>query len=745
MKNLIKANFRKFLKNKGRVFGLILLMFASLMIFGAMTNVFLPIERAEEMLAKKGNQEEFRLIISSMPNAQTIKEIEEKYQVSLEKNVSKSVVEGDEKWTIVANNSSINQTVLQTGRMPKTAKETLVDPEFLTAKGSRLGDEITVKNQTFKIVGTFYRPDYVLFSDINQASPISPENQHLISLTNEGFSNIPEQETIVLSGKSKANSKIEELKKDVRFSYLAVNDNALIGGASVMMNKNKQLSLYFSAMILICSIFILLILLKKIVAEQLKTFGVLLALGYKKRELLLSFLPFPLLIGSVSSIVGYILGFLLSGELRKTMLVYFHLPKVEEKFPFLALALTTFFIASLLMVATIVLVLRLLYPKALVLMNGSVKYSKNSWLVRRLKNLPMKNFVNKTALSFTLSRSKQLGLLIFTSFLSVFLLLVALLQFHLPNQTSELLKKQYHFDYMLQYDQLQRLEETAEENAQVAFIANVESLKKQKEKIDSKQVVLNASRFQTKDYLKLYNGENKSVNHFVTKNQAVVSRYFASRHNVKIGETLNLVVNGKNISFKVKEFVDDATQTIYADFDWKELQKLHQNQYNFLYTNKNVGQSKEYPKISRSKAIDNHLTIAKQLQAGSISIGIVAFIISVVLLVFTISSIVEDSKNNLVLLKLLGYRKRELNRMFLRNAQYLFVLSSILFLFFSSRIFQMMEKQLTIQLSMPLKIALSTGDTFFILSFLILLIVLVSGSQKRKINRLSINEVLFSR
>jgi putative ABC transport system permease protein len=142
------------------------------------------------------------------------------------------------------------------------------------------------------------------------------------------------------------------------------------------------------------------------------------------------------------------------------------------------------------------------------------------------------------------------------------------------------------------------------------------------------------------------------------------------------------------------------------------------------------------------KAFD---TMTKPLQAIIGSIASISFIIGLIVIYVVTSLTIEENKDNISLLKVLGYRKKEIYSLILNSSRFIVVLGYILgvplLLGSLTALFKSMTKEMSISFPVTL------DYIYIIIGFVIIYLTFELSKllSRKKINKISMSEALKSR
>lgn len=352
---LLRKAKRTLLANKKSYFACMFLIAVGIIMQTALGIAASGLEKSMLEFYKSNNLADTYATVQSMP---------EDYVDTLEKIPGISSAEGryiaemraeipnsDETITLrlIAANSIENPTLNAlniTGTAPKNKTEILVNPAFFKANNLSEGDTISIfskgKEYTFTLTGTAISPEYVYITkDMTQMLPDE---------AGFGIGYITTESMEALTGYvGVANSIIFQREKDVSFDdiKLQLEDSLSRFGLKELFDKEDLLSCFFldleitsirsmsssmPTVFLLLAAVVLYLMLKRVIDQERTQIGTLKAFGYSNIQLILHYLTYGAITGTIGGITGCILGYMLSGPYLEMFQQFFMLPPIESSF-----------------------------------------------------------------------------------------------------------------------------------------------------------------------------------------------------------------------------------------------------------------------------------------------------------------------------------------------------------------------------------------------------------------------------
>ena len=240
------------------------------------------------------------------------KELEDQYQVELEPQQYINLNYQDTKFRLFAETQQVDLYTVTEGRRLETADEIVVTYKYAKANGIAVGDTLELAGKKFQVCGLGIKPDYaVMFYDFSESIAnkegfgigiISREAMDRLSGAAEYYS------VRYLDPKQEQAFRTEIYEKYGTQEYVEQKSNPRIW---IMYEEADNLvaefSLY-SPIIMIIVVAVIAMVLARTVRQDGKTIGTLMALGYRKRELIRHYMVY----GMIPAVAGDLMGILFS-------------------------------------------------------------------------------------------------------------------------------------------------------------------------------------------------------------------------------------------------------------------------------------------------------------------------------------------------------------------------------------------------------------------------------------------------
>ncbi|NFS07538.1 FtsX-like permease family protein [Clostridium botulinum] len=643
--------------NKGSYIGCTLLVLLSCILFSSFNIAFRNIDKNFKEFVKDYNIDSAKFMVNKP--IEDIKNIEDKFNLSLEKRYEMDYNLDDSTLRIFSKTSKINKPYIIQGRNLKNKNEILLDPYFSKEKNINLGDKIKIQGQDFKVVGFFSIPDYIY--------PLKSETDLIWDAKKFGIASMPEEDMKKLKGIRtfyhtvfKENNE-NDFKKYIEekyniVSYTERDNNVRYTLVKTKMDSSILMAITMPMIIILLTSTLLAIVMWRIIKTDLKQIGTLYALGYKKSEILKHYISYPIIIGTIGGVIGTLLGIVLSKPLDTLMRNYFNIPLIKENYSINYIILSPIIPLFFLILASFIVILKVLKMSPVNLMKGF----KNKGRINKIeKNLKLYKFRFKNKFKIreiTRNIGRTTILLVGITIASMLLLM----GFMIKDSMDSLIKaqnniNQYEYNYILKTLQIQK--NYAGEKY------NVSSFKVQNDKEpipiygidkDSKLISLKDSK-----------GEK------IQFNKVILTKALAEKLNINKGDRIKIynIYKDKEFFINIDEIADNySTKSIYIPLDkFNTMMNYEKNSYIGVYSKEklDIDENLIFKVESKKETEEAFKTMIQPMKYSLTIMAIFAFIIALIVIYVVTSIIVEENKGNISMLKVLGYKKEEINPLIL--------------------------------------------------------------------------------
>lgn len=586
----------------------------------------------------------------------------------------------------------INKIQTDEGRYPRADNELVLEKRYAYLHSLKTGDRITISGKEYTISGTGSVPDYD--QPYKNIFDMVADSEHfgLIFLTESGYEGLTGQDTERVQEYTyfyrlgdESDRELRDRIKEIRFIPEALaaqtgspgegigklelftesKDNPRINAAANDIKMNKTVGLFAGVVMLILLAYVISVFVGHQINADSGVIGSLYALGVKKNNMIRHYLKLPVIITLAAGIAGTVLGFSPVGmdvQMHSTY-DYYSLPVFDKTYP-VYLIIYGVVVPPLIAMAVNFLVLnKKMSGTALSLMRNAQKQKEGS----RLKLSKMK-FINKFRIRQMTRESKTAFTVVAGMFIALLILMLGVncLVFcrHVEKENVEDTRYEYMYT-------LKKPLENVPEGAQECFARSLSKT--------DRGYTLGVTLLGIKDDNTYFDARpGKGVSN------AVVGSGFATKYNVKEGDIFTLTdsAQDREYAFRVQGVADYSVGlTVFMNIEsMRELFGQDTGFYNVLLSDKSLDiDSGSLFSTQTKKDVERASKIFISKMTGFFTIMIVLSVVifgAVMFLMFNV--MVDRASYGISLMKIFGYRNREVRKMYMYGNLYLVIASAII-------------------------------------------------------------------
>jgi putative ABC transport system permease protein len=237
----------------------------------------------------------------------------------------------------------------------------------------------------------------------------------------------------------------------------------------------------------------------------------------------------------------------------------------------------------------------------------------------------------------------------------------------------------------------------------------------------------------------------------LSTNQVIITKPLANQLKLKEGDSVNIVrkMDGRIFSVKVDSIADTyAGKFIFMPLgDYNEKFEMPAGSYTGAFSNVplDIPENESYSVITLEEKISGVREALAPTEAMVGVLATIAFIIGLIVIYVVTSLIVEENKNIISLMKIFGYRKREINSLILNSSTIVVVIGYIIGIPMTLSAIGVLTKSLesSIGLSLP---PLRISPQFILIGFIVVMFSYELSKLlcRRKVRAVSMSEALKS-
>lgn len=604
---------------------------------------------------------------------QDIQDFEKDYGVLIEENRYKNMELGDATLRVFQQTEKVNKYEVIEGTDVQSAQEILITKKFATTNHYQIGDTISLGGEDFKICGYAVKADYAYMLESLSDSYRNNDTFGLAIVNEEAFSKLDETEYDYY-GIVYKNDNVLDVRKALNDEYMFKSYMASSANTRISYPIKEGNSVNFMAqggcpVFFIIVVSVIALVLSRIIKRERKLLGTFMALGYKKSYIIRYYATY----GLIPGLIGSILGLLVSGKMT-SIFVSFYIDNDFEAFPYelkysIAAIIISLIIPTILYVLTAIIVVSVMLRKpAIELLNGIKKEDQS------VKMLATK----RTKISFKMQIRSMFGHKM-RSFAALLGVIVAstcmLIGFNSYNAVTYVMNNgvnnntKYEYQYVLNY-----MGEGKPEKGEGLLTYTYEV-----ENIDTQLTLMgidkDSSCFETDTM------EGDAWN----DNQYYLTYAASQTFHVDCGDTLRFrnSVTLKEYEVKISGIIkDDMHPYLYTGKkNAAEIMDVAEDNFNVIVSSEKLDNLKDEDvtmTVNTGSSQESLEALMEPIMSVIYIIEAVGFLLAVFVLYLIVDMVVNENRSTIVLLKILGLRKREISRMVLNTNHILVVLGFLI-------------------------------------------------------------------
>ncbi|WP_026485770.1 ABC transporter permease [Caldanaerobius polysaccharolyticus] len=712
---------RTILRNKSQFLGIIILVAIASMTYALFAVSMRNIRENYDYYIKHYNQEDGHFITLQQVDRDYLKS---KYGVEMEERLSYDWEEDGKTLRIFSPSKHINIPFVEKGRLPSKG-EILIDPNFAGKQGYKVGDKILIGGRVFRISGFFYLPDYTYIIKNEQDFLNDPEHFGIAVMNLDDLKEFIPKPSYHYYMVKKLPADVDAFKRDINsrwnvLGFVLRDENPRIVYTDLKVSGVQKFILPLSLFIVIISSIILFIVIRRLINAMHAEIGTLYSLGYTKREILSVFMRFPVYIWLVGSVLGASVGFLEAIPLTNFFREYFTLPIVKTVYPVYEMGIAVILPAVFILTSGYLAINRFFKLSIVEMLHGIEKIKYNR--LPRINFFDNFEFKNRIMLKTGLLHIGRELILALGVMFSTTLLLYGL---SAKDAVMNTINKAYEENFRYKY----------------AFILNSSSPHPE---INLKALPAEAFNFQVfevkgqKFSVMIYGvkKDSKFLNITDEKGQKltfdglVLTKSLAQKLNAKEGDSIELInkFNGKKYVLEIKKIANVYVGNYgYMGLDeFNNAFGFEKGSYMGLFSNRylDIPESLLFDVQNKEYIMKSFKDSAKALEKSISTVVLIASVLAL-LIIYVLSSLaVAENKKPIGILKILGYRDKDVSYMLLGFNNLSFLVGFVLGVPFSKLVINSLMLSATKEIDFALSIdvkptAILTGFVVLFATFLL--------------------------
>jgi putative ABC transport system permease protein len=667
---LQKRIWRMVKENLGRYIGISILILLGSFYFIAATGISSNLEKMVIGFAEAYRAED--LTFSTDWPIENIASLERESGAVIETYRQYDVKLSAGELRLLSSGAKINIPAVTSGRGLEKPGDILLDPNFIKMQGLRIGGQIELNGKTFQIVGTMAVPNYVyIVKNLYDVLPTSGFGVGIVS--GADIEALPGAVTVYaarFTNRENINAQTVRLhqllnEKGLSLSeWLDARSNKRVSMLWGNISSMKSMSLPVSAVFFLLSCIIVSVMIMRMVKSDSVVIGTLYAQGYRRSELIRHYLAIPILSAAVGGLAGALLALPCVKPVVDSMLVTYNLPAQDITFSPLNLALAVLMPVALIGLVSLFCIRNILKKNAVELMKGDAQKNRLNFIERALQ-LERFNFTTKFQLREQVrSLPRLLFLVLGVSAASMILLYGFTYNYSMDVVMKKGAIARYLYPIEYNFKELRNLQDGGIPAGAEPYNA-IRVYPEGREKVEFYLVGTEPDSVGFK--------MNDMQGQALSKSQVNISYPLASRLKLKEGDTIRFVskLDGKTYSLKIDGIVEAyGEQFVFMPLDdFNRMTGQPIGSYRTVLSSHEIN----FPDSELAGVMDarhpeafNDLSTPTTLIVTSVTS--LAVLIAVIIIFLVTSLLIDESRNTISLLKVLGYRGKELATLILNSS-----------------------------------------------------------------------------
>ena len=598
-------------------------------------------------------------------------------------------VEESKTLRLFENREEINQITLKEGSPAAAEDEVVLERRYAEINGIRVDDKIEIGGHVFRVVGIGTVPDYDCTLKTLGDTGCDSQNFGLAFVTadtyqamrKEGKSAKSEEYyyAYLLNDRMTDDELKDELKDETDdiideifdadagnlMTFVKAGDNARIQAASGDQELYRSVGTIAGCIILVLISYVLSVFVVHSIDRESSVIGALYALGVKKRDLMNHYVMLPTVIAAVSGVIGTLIGYSKVG-VRVQMqdcYNYYSLPDLNVIIMPYLLIYGVIAPPLICWIVTSLVINKRLSKPVLTLIKNEQKVSKgNDFKLKHMKFMrlfKLRQIIRERRTAFTVVFGMFVSLLIAIMAMEIFVYCDTV-RIQYPQDTK------YEYMYTYKYP--------SEEVPEGGYKAYAKTMKK-------------AIYGYTFDVTVLGITEDNpffDVNLKDTSSQVVISSAIAFKYGLKVGDVITLKDEeaDKLYAFEIYDITQYSPSfMVFMPYD-KALELFGEpdDYYNVVFSDHDLGieSGRLYSTITKADVEKAAGIFVNQMQGMIVTLGTVSVIIFAIVLYLMMKVMIDRSAFSISLIKMFGYRDKELKKMYLDGNFYVIAIGALL-------------------------------------------------------------------
>ena len=600
--------------------------------------------------------EDFEIITMKPITDEEIEEIEDKYLASVEKNVYANFDIGEKQIRVFEPTSDVNKYCVIEGDDISDSEDILLSKDYALENDISIGDNLKLGGKEFKVCGYASRPDYIyMLRDIKD---------NYVNKADFGIAiakEIPSDECSEYYSIICDDDNVSELRKYIddnytTISYMDAENNQRIRYARNNPKNFILMSVLILPVLLLLVMIMVSVVLMRMIKDERKIIGTLIALGYRKKRLKLFYSVYAVIPAVTGTLLGILSAYLFIGKVSDFICKNFENIFEKPELSVTAIVICVVLPVILYTIAAYIEISKVLRKNVVLLLQNRANGDK----ARR--NLKLKN------LSF--SKKFRLKLLwnnkirSFTVLLGVIISCLAMeFGFICNNSTAEFIDTSIDKIGKLnnQYYLTHYCDEGSYDGEEYLLYKSF-----QESENDKSFSLIGVGEDNKSLDLKDTNGDPVSIG-----NGYYITEIVSLLYGLERGDVLKFYNPASLESYeaKIDGIIDNPVQAILytSEKNARNIIDAEEGTYNLILSDEklDIPDDDTAASISKDSLKDQLNTVLESTNKMIIMMIGLGIILCVMVIFMMVNMIIDENKNNISMLKVLGYSDKKINKLVL--------------------------------------------------------------------------------
>ena len=526
--------------------------------------------------------------------------------------------------------------------------------------------------------------------------------------------------------------KIFSKSPDNITQFMKKDENIRIGGAAGDVEVDKTVGLYAGVMVIILLTYVLSVFVIHQIKTESSVIGALYSLGAKKSDLVLHYIFIPTMVAFLGGTLGGLAGMSRFGckWQMADCYSYFSIPDMPCRAPLYLVLYAIVMPALVSAVVNFLVINKSLSRTALSLLRNEQKISKGKDI-----KIGKLSFISTYRIRQIIRERRTAITVIFGMIISLLIFMLGMDCYVLCESVGRLNSQDTKYNYMYTYKYPTK---EPPKGGEPCFIT---TLKKEQYGYNLDITIMGIDDDNPYFDVKPVKGKNKIV-----ASDAIVQRY-----HVNVGDKIIFTDTAEDIdyAFTIEDVVPYSVGiTVFMDIDsMRELFGEEEDYYNIILSDEklDIEEGRLYSVTSKAD-IDKAAGIFLKLMVPMFSMLIVmSIIIFCIVMYLMLSVMVDRAKTGISLLKILGYRDREVKKLYLDGNRIVIMVGALISIPVAKKLIDILFPSFIANVACSMHLEFKWYFYLIIFGTIMLLYEIINLSLMRKINKISENEILKNR